>query len=227
METRTKTDQTTPRIGRAPAACALWLALAGAACGGKESAPSASTPAAVDPSAATEPAPGAVPEPEPASDPAPSALAPAPDDLDPEEPEAGDTPHLDRALRVAMPREGDLVRGRGFTIEGVPDDVTWYWPDDTGPERIYLAFDAVYEHVATVRELEDPSARAPADRPGDVRLEDTGRPFAVWPSSLAPSQKKRGPGKAARFPGRGYRYELETLVLLPWLVPGFRFTPNP
>ncbi|MCB9733608.1 MAG: hypothetical protein H6745_13495 [Deltaproteobacteria bacterium] len=208
---------------------AALLAIGG--CGKDGPAP---TPAAAVSGARAE----AVPTPAPAAGPRPrrpaeEALDDAPteapsegdDEAGADEPEAGDTPHLDPALRVALEREGDVVRGRGFSVEGVPDDVTWYFPDDTGPERVYLVFDEVYEHVATVREMEDPAARAASDRPdAGTTLEDTGEPFAIWPSSLAPSQKKRGPGKRARFAGRGYRYQVDALVPLPWLTRGFRFT---
>ncbi|TNF22271.1 MAG: hypothetical protein EP329_28805 [Deltaproteobacteria bacterium] len=199
-----------------------------AACGKGDAAEGPATPAP----GAAKTAVAAVPSPTPADE--------APVASDPRDPvvvalpstevelgdEPDDAPHVDRALRMTAPREGDQVIGRGFVLEGVPDDVTIYWPKGGDGENTYVIYDAGFDHVATIVE-------APASVPGPARFDPaslawTALPsFAVWPSELAAGQKKRGAGKTTRFTGPRFDYRVDRLGPLPWLAEGFAYRVDP
>jgi hypothetical protein len=174
----------------------------------------------------------------PAASPADLGAAPVPSDprdpvavaLPADELELGaepdDAPHVDKALRIAAPRDGDRVIGRGFVIDGVPDDVTVYWPQGDEGENVYVIYDGGLDHVATI--VEAPVATPGPARfdPAEVRWAAT-RGFEVWPSDFAAGQQQRGPGRTAAFDGPRFRYRLDALVALPWLTGGFRYRVDP
>jgi|GEM_PF-2735262 len=208
----------------------IWAAasLLAAACGKGDAAPEGqmSAPAPAVSPAAAKPGARAAIEAEVESDPrGPIAVALPNTELELGD-EPDDAPHVDRALRMAAPREGDRVIARGFVIEGVPEDYTIYWPKGGDAANTYLVYDAGHDHVATI--VETPAATAGPDRfdPAELSWEAL-EAFDVWPSEFASSQTKRGPGKRTRFSGPRFSYRIDRLVPLPWLNDGFAYRVDP
>ena len=209
--------------------CLAAAALIASACGKAESPPPATNTAPPVATAGASPpvdGPAGMGEAPVPSDPRdPVAVALPTDELELGE-EPDDAPHVDAALRIAAPREGDRVIGRGFVIDGVPDDVTVYWPRGDDGENVYVVYDGGLDHVATLVEAPVAAPGPPRFDPAEVRWE-SGRRFEVWPSDFAAGQKKRGPGRTAAFTGPRFRYRVDAIAALPWLTAGFRYRVDP
>ncbi len=150
-----------------------------------------------------------------------AALPPPPE---PEDDEGlDDAPHVDRRLRLQIEPVADVIPGVGFVIEGVPDDVTFYWPVKSSQQNVYIVFDEGFDHVATIEERPRSDGGTPVTLDADALTWTPTPRFSVWPSSFAASQTKQGPGRQARLRGPAYEYRIETLVDLPWLIEGFTF----